>query len=158
MHRINLITTHSKFVSILTELSVVEKDREYCIHNIEHLLNVARIMMITNFEQCLGFEKYMIYATALLHDIGRLEQYKSGRKHAAVGSELASHILIDCEFSPDEIGMMCKAIATHSNDEQTNALGQLLRTADKLSRNCFVCIARSQCNWSDEQMNKGIII
>ncbi len=156
MHRIDLITAHTKFVSILTELSVVEQTRQYCIHNIEHTLNVARIMMITNLEQNLGFEKYMIYASALLHDIGRLEQYKSGAKHATVGSVLTRDILLDCQFNNDEIDTICKAIATHNNDEQTNSLGELLRTSDKLSRNCFVCIARSKCNWTNEQMNKGI--
>lgn len=158
MYKINLITTHKKFISILTELANVEKTRKYCVHNIEHLLNVARIMTITNLEQNLGFEKDIIYAVALLHDIGRLEQYKSGGKHAAFGSVLARDILKDCEFSNDEINMICKAISTHSSDEQTNYLGELLRTSDKLSRNCFICLARAKCNWKGKQMNKGIIV
>ncbi len=158
MHRIDLITAHLEFISILTELSIVERDREYCLHNIEHLLNVARIMMITNLEQNLGFEKDIIYASALLHDIGRLEQYKSGRKHAAIGSELAKDILKNCKFDDDEIAIICKAIATHNSNEQTNALGQLLRTSDKLSRNCFICTARNKCNWDEEKINKGITV
>ncbi|MDD3027311.1 MAG: HD domain-containing protein [Erysipelotrichaceae bacterium] len=158
MERVDLIINHPDFIRIITKLKKVEKNREFCIHDLEHLLNVARIMMIKNLEENLGFEKEIIYATALLHDIGKLHQYKTKEKHAPYGAILAAGILRDCRFNEAETAMMAQAIKTHSDDEATNPLGELLRTSDKLSRNCFLCPARDKCNWDDKKKNKGVTI
>ena len=158
MERIDLIINHPEFIEIMTKLKKKEKDREYCVHDLEHLMNVARIMVIRNIEEQLGFSKEIIYATALLHDIGKLHQYKTKEKHAPYGSLLAQPILRDCGFDEGEIATISQAIKTHSEDEPTNGLGELLRTSDKLSRNCFLCPARDKCNWDENKKNKGITI
>lgn len=158
MEKVNLILNHITFVCTMKKLEVTECDRKFCIHNIEHLLNVARIMTIKNLEQNLGFDKQTIYATALLHDIGKLEQYLNGTPHALIGSDMAYNILLDCNFSPEEAKIMCHAIKTHNSSEETTPFGQLLRSSDKESRNCFICSASSECNWNKNQKNRGILI
>ncbi len=158
MERVDLIINHPEFIRIMTKLKKVEKNREYCIHDLEHLMNVARIMTIKNIEENLGFDKEIIYAVALLHDIGKLHQYKTKEKHAPYGAILAKQILRDCNFNDEEVAKMTQAIKTHSDELPTNPLGELLRTSDKLSRNCFLCPARDKCNWDEKKKNKGITI
>lgn len=41
-----------------------------------HLLDVARIAYIRNLEKGYGFRKDVIYAAAVLHDIGKALQYE----------------------------------------------------------------------------------
>ncbi len=158
MERVDKILNHPTFRKTIKKLKKVEQDRIYCIHDMEHLLNVARIMMIQNLEENLRFEKEVIYAVALLHDIGRLNQYKTKEKHAIFGSKMAYDILLECDFDEKLTAEMCLAIKTHSGNEDTNDLGILLRIADKLSRNCFICVAEAQCNWSYQKKNRSIYI
>lgn len=158
MKKVNLILAHNTFVQVMKKLEEAEKGRIFCIHNIEHLLNVARIMTIKNIEQNLGFDKEIIYGTAILHDIGKLEQYQNGTKHALVGSEMAYQILLDCNFSTKEAKLMCDAIKTHNSHEPTTTFGELLRSSDKESRNCFICSASHECNWKENKKNRGILI
>lgn len=158
MERINRIISHPTFADTIRKLKVEETARKYCIHDMEHLLNVARIMVIKNMEENLGFEKELLYAAALLHDIGKLGQYRMKEKHALLGSEMAGTILLECGFSVEETEMIKQAIRTHSGDEPTNPLGELLRVCDKLSRNCFICAASSECKWPENQKNRGITI
>ena len=42
---------------------------------------MARIAYILNMEQDLGLEKEVIYAAAVLHDIGKYAQYEDGTPH-----------------------------------------------------------------------------
>lgn len=158
MKRIDLITSHKEFLRIIAKLEEVEQDREFCHHGLEHLLNVARIMMIKNLDENRGFDKEIIYAVALLHDIGKLQQYQTKVKHAEYGSVLAPAILKDCQFDEEQISQIALAIKTHSHRQPTNPLGELLYTADKLSRNCFACPAKDKCNWDETKKNRGITI
>lgn len=158
MKRIDKIIAHPTFITTIKELKAREATRKYCIHDMEHLLNVARIMMIKNLEEHLNFEKELIYASAILHDIGKLSQYKTKEKHALIGSEIAHSILLECNFTAEETKMITQAIKTHSDNEPTNPLGELLRDCDKLSRNCFICSASNECKWSKKEKNRGITI
>lgn len=158
MERINRIIAHPAFMAAMKELKACEAAREYCLHDMEHLLNVARIMMIRNLEDNLHFEKEHIYAAALLHDIGKVSQYKTGEKHALAGGEAARAILPACGFSAGETDMIVRAIQTHNTDAPANPLGELLRTCDKRSRNCFLCAAAGTCKWPAEKKNRGITI
>lgn len=158
MKRVEKLVEHPVFLATLKELQVVEADRIYCTHNLEHLLSVARIMTIQNLEKNLKIPPDWIYSVALLHDIGRLHQYKTGEKHPLVGSEMAVSILKDCDFSPEETKELCLAIKTHNNQEETNQIGQLLRFSDKLSRNCFICPGKDSCKWPEDEKNRGITI
>ncbi|MDY5435563.1 HD domain-containing protein [Peptostreptococcus porci] len=157
MDRIKKILSNRLFLDINNEITELERDRIFCKHGIEHLTSVARIMYINNLENGLGLDKELIYASALLHDIGRAEQYKNGREHSIAGLEISKKILSMCGFSEDEIELINSAIGSHnSNEECNNELSNLLKYADKKSRNCFLCLASAECYWSDEKKNKTI--
>lgn len=102
MERINKISEHPLWKLHMTQLKEAEKDRIFCKHGIEHLLDVARIAYIENLEQNCGVSKEWIYAAALLHDIGRFLQYSKGISHEEAGAELAEEILKDCGFNKEE--------------------------------------------------------
>jgi putative nucleotidyltransferase with HDIG domain len=125
---------------------------------VEHLLAVARLAQIYNLEEGCGVEKELVYAAAILHDIGRGEQYLHGIPHDQAGAELAGPILTDCGFTSDEILRICAAIAAHRRPESDNAdfLARLLHRADKNCRPCYFCSAAEECNWPEEQLNKTV--
>ena len=145
-----------------------EEQRLFCCHDITHLLDTARIAYIMNLEQNLGFRKDVIYATAIMHDIGKAEQYESGAPHEIVGAELADEILaqingertangLEPYFTANEVQAICRAIREHRRcPEGSSILGQLLYRADKASRPCFACDQRDGCSWSDEKKNLTI--
>ena len=93
MRKCNNILKNKNFRDILSKINSAEKDRIYCNHGIDHLLDVARSAYILNLENGLDIPKEIIYGTALLHDIGRYEQYKNGTNHHKAGGEIAKKIL-----------------------------------------------------------------
>ena len=58
-----------------------------------HLLDVARIAYIRNLEKGYGFRKDVIYAAAVLHDIGKALQYEEKVPHEIAGERIAGEIL-----------------------------------------------------------------
>lgn len=82
---IEAIRRHPLFQEHYKRLAQAEKDRRFCCHQMEHLLDVARIAYIRNLEAGLGFSKKMIYAAAILHDIGKARQYEEGIPHVKRG-------------------------------------------------------------------------
>lgn len=170
MKRVNKIYRHPLYQKHFTELQTAEKERIFCNHTMEHFLDVARLMYIYNLEAQTALPEELIYAAALLHDIGRGEQYQNGTPHEQAGCKLAENIMGDCDFSPEEIQMVQYAIASHRNSTtqftDKNAdnsilpavlLSSYLYRADKQSRNCFSCKAFAECNWSSEKKNMEII-
>ena len=93
MDRINRIYNSTMYRQELICIVEDEKNRVYCKHDIEHFLDVARIGYIINLENNLGYSKDIIYAIALLHDIGRHREYKEGINHHMASSEIAECIL-----------------------------------------------------------------
>lgn len=158
MERVNQIIKHPSYIQLMAELSKYEKNRIFCKHDIEHLLGVARIMLLSSYERSLTLDKESIYAAALLHDIGRVSQYTLGVSHEEAGCELATVILKECGYSEEENRVICHAIRNHNQPKDNDLLGELLRYADKLSRNCYFCTASSNCNWSEEKKNKGVTL
>lgn len=156
MNRVNKILYHSLYRSTLQEIEVFEKDRAFCLHNIEHFFNVARLMYILALEQNIAIEKDILYATALLHDIGRANQYKTQKPHAIESASIARSILSACDYTSAEIEQICHAIASHNQIGQETLLSSMLKQADKQSRNCFLCHAYKDCYWPEEQKNKGV--
>ncbi len=57
---------------------MAEEGRRFCHHDMGHFLDVARLAMIFNLQQGLSVSKEMIYAAALLHDIGRWNSMRTG--------------------------------------------------------------------------------
>ena len=103
MNRYETIISHSAFTSYLKEIEEIEKDRIYCRHGLTHLLDVARIAYIMNLEEGSPFSKDVIYGTALLHDIGKVKQYKEKIPHEKTGAAVAEGILMECGYVKEEI-------------------------------------------------------
>lgn len=159
MKKIEAIWNHPKFRHYLALNEEWEKDRIFCLHDKNHMLDVARIGYILNLEQNLGFEKELIYAAALLHDIGKWMQYQDGTPHHKASAFLCMEILQDAGFSAIECHIIQSAIATHKEYLLEDAsLNRLLYVADKKSRLCFACAQKEHCNWKDSQKNHTLTL
>lgn len=158
MERVNNILAHSLFLQHMELNEAAEQDRIFCRHDMGHLLDVARIAMILNLEEGLGLEKEILYGAALLHDIGRHEQYENGTPHEEAGARIAPAILAECGYDEKETDVIVQAIRLHRTKtvaENADLSGVLYR-ADKMSRPCFGCKAESACDWGEEKKNKKI--
>lgn len=155
MDRINKIISHPVWRENMEALKALEADRIFCCHGLEHLLDVARLAYIENLERGLQVPRELIYAAALLHDLGRTLQYTQGIPHHEGSVLLAESILPDCGFEKPEQQQILRAIAGHRKGAAAleDDLSGLLYRADKASRQCLFCSAREACNWSDEKKN-----
>ncbi len=159
MNRYLKILKNQQYVSLLEQLTVLESGRIFCRHDLQHFLDVARLMYIMALEQHLSLSKDLIYAAALLHDIGRVQQYTQQLPHNQASAEIAASVLKDCGYLPDECRCICKAILSHRNTDVfpgEEVLSALLYRADKLSRNCFCCQAREDCYWEETKKNQTV--
>ena len=155
MKRVNLLLRHPLFLAGLGRVAEYERDRIFCGHGLEHLLDVARIAYILCLEAGVSVEKEVLYATALLHDIGRLKQYEDGTPHEEESARIAEEILPQCGFVNSEIEIIRDAILSHrTHSGEKPGLAGMLYRADKLSRLCLDCEARGECNW--EKKNEGL--
>lgn len=156
--RYDRIVEHEVFGHYLQEINELEKDRIYCRHNLIHLLDVARIAYIINLEKEIGLSKDIIYGAALLHDIGKVEQYREKIPHEVTGAEKAVRILAECGYEESEIEMIKNAILDHRRGpkEEGRRLSEILYEADKKSRICLYCQAKTDCNWTEEAKNSRI--
>ncbi len=154
--RINQIWNHPLYKEKYALLQEEEKTRIFCGHSLEHFLSVGRLMWIYCLEEDAGLDKELVYAAALLHDIGRGLQYREGIPHEKAGVELSREILPACGYSPEETETVCRAIGEHrqsTEKEKTELLGAYLYKADKACRNCLVCPAEEECNWAADKKN-----
>jgi uncharacterized protein len=157
LDRSNLILKNDIFLKAYKSIRVAEENRKFCNHDIEHLLSVARIMYIRDSQiKEIKTNKDIIYALALLHDIGRAKQYEMKMDHNIAGGIMAKSILLDCKFDDAETELISDAIINHNNPDAKGYLAKLLQYADHLSRNCFLCEVRDKCNWDEDQKSKGI--
>ena len=158
MERVNAICRHPLWRDSVRQIAHLERDRQFCRHDLVHFLDVARLAYIENLERGLGVDKELIYAAALLHDIGRHLQYTRNIPHDQASAQLAEVILTDCGFSQAERTEVEDAILQHrgQQDRQREGLAGLLYGADKASRACLVCPAEPECNWSPEKKNRRI--
>ncbi len=157
MDRVNKLIKDVDFVKYTSINKELEKDRVFCRHGIEHSLDVARILYILVLENSLDISKDIIYAAALLHDIGRYAQYEANISHHQAGADIGRRLLDRYDFTNEEIDIICDAIASHhSMEEDNNTLKSLLYKADKISRNCFDCGAYEDCYWDIQLKNSGI--
>lgn len=151
--RYNRIVRNEEFNRLLDEIEALEADRIYCRHGLEHLLDVARISYIQVLEDGLDYDKSILYAAALLHDIGRGAEYRGVGSHDEAGAIIAERILWDCGYSEPEIKLIQEAIRGHG-EEGGSGMGALLHRSDKASRMCFRCKAADTCKWKVK--NEGI--
>lgn len=158
MEVLEKIRLHPFYLKNYEELEEAENNRKFCRHQMPHLLDVARIAYIRNLEEKLELKKEVIYAAALLHDIGKARQYKEGVSHEEAGREIADIILRDIAvFSAEETEVILKAISEHRRVvPDMSRLGRLLYESDKLSRACYLCPAEKECNWDRAIKNTRI--
>ncbi len=158
MDRVERILADAFYRKQIKKIYESEYDREYCRHGFGHAVSVARIAYILALEEKLPLEKDVIYGTALLHDIGRYTKYEETMSHHEAGAVCAREILERAGYTEEEIPEMCDAIRAHKDPGgRRNTLEGVLYRADKLSRNCFLCDARSECYWPEERKNRTIL-
>ncbi|GAV23207.1 HD domain-containing protein [Carboxydothermus pertinax] len=152
MDRFWRIVRDEEVVRRINIIADLEKEREFCRHDVQHFLDVARILHILNYENNLELLQELVYITAFLHDLGRVEEYQKGLDHAKIGVEIARRILMTKElFTDDEIYLITGAIAGHRNSNSTG-FAKLLYLADKLSRPCLSCKVLSKCHKGEEML------
>lgn len=156
MENTNRILHHPRFRKRLEQLRDYEKNRIYCRHDLTHFLDVARIATILCQEEGLTLSRDFIYTTALLHDLGRLEQYCDGTDHAVASAQIAEFFLQLTNFSVVEKNLIQQAILEHRSKGGTGFSNVFYR-ADKYSRSCFACPVVDSCNWQEEKKNKDLI-
>lgn len=152
MQRCNKIYNHPQYLSRIAHIEEAEKDRKFCLHNLSHSLDVARIGRIMILEQGLDIDIALFYAAALLHDAGRC----SGTPHNEAGARLAERIMPECGFTVRETELVAEAIRGHRTKQDGTDFSSILYTADKKSRMCFACKAADECYWSNEKRNMEI--
>ncbi len=161
MEKINKILKDRRYQKYLGKNLEAEKNREFCSHDFEHLLSVARIAYILVLEQGLQLEhpKEMVYASGLLHDIGRWKEYETGKDHALVSAELSREILEESGFERKDIARILQAIKEHRGSDSIKGtlFGDILHRADLFSRSCWECPAREECYKFDRMLtNQGL--
>lgn len=157
--RVNKILEHTSYKEYVYKNEKAEAGRKFCRHDMVHFLDVARIAMLLKLKEGQQAEEELIYAAALLHDVGRHVQYEEGTPHEEAGAVLAAPILADCGFDDKETSVILKAIASHRNPQTAleSGLSGLLYRADKLSRSCFCCKAEKECDWKRDKKNMHLI-
>lgn len=142
----------------LSTLEALEKDRIYCKHSFEHFLDVARIGVLIAYENKLKIDKEAFYLTALLHDLGRVDEYQSHIPHEKASIALAEILLNEINYPKESQKEILDAISKHREKSQDiTSLSGLLAKADKLARNCFFCKASASCYWAEDKKNKTIL-
>lgn len=157
MERVNRILKKEKFRQYIDTVEIIERERIYCRHGLEHCINVARITMLLAYEENVELDKELVYAAAVLHDIGRSSPNAEHHKKSA---ELAEPILKVCGFSLAEREKIEDVIENHGNSgvaEEKSFRGLFYR-ADKLSRSCYGCKAAAFCYWDDDKKNLSLRI
>ena len=158
MKNTDIVLNHNLFNEKINKIEDDEKTRVFCKHDFSHLMDVARICYIINLEENLNIDKDLIYVTALLHDLGRADEVDTGINHSILSQEIAQEIFKDLYFYEKSKQRIISAIKHHrTNKENDDRFIEIFYKADKLSRMCFRCPARSICNWSEEKKNKTVI-
>ncbi len=153
------IWEHPLYQEFYQRLQIEEKDRKFCRHSVEHFLDVARLAHIMNLEAGTGVRREVLYAAALLHDIGKVLQYQEGIPHEIASAEIAKKILEELGdvFSMEEKSEILQAIKGHRKKrERQTSLEALLYESDKKSRLCFACPAEAECNWERTKKNMEV--
>lgn len=163
MPRLNAVVNHELYRKYYERIRACEENRIFCCHQMDHLLDVARIAYIKNLEEGLGFEKELLYTAAVLHDIGKSFQYREQIPHELAGEKVARRILSslpeEFQFTEEEQELICTAIKGHRRRrEDMKPIEALFYESDKRSRMCLSCPAEKKCNWDKEEKNMEITV
>ncbi|MCD8391221.1 MAG: HD domain-containing protein [Firmicutes bacterium] len=153
MKRCDNILNNEYYRRCIDRTGEYEKDRIYCLHDMTHALDVARIAYIRALETNSGIKKDVIYAAALVHDAGRCMQYENGTPHNEAAAAIAERVLPECGYSVGEVKEIADAVMAHRDGEAGTELAGVLKFADDMSRMCLWCKAKATCKWDEEDMN-----
>lgn len=111
-------------------------------HGFDHVLRVWRVALHLAEEE--GADREVVNAAALLHDVGRAEELRTGICHAQQGARMAREIL---HGQPARfIEAVAEAIAQHrfrGGQEPTTLEARILYDADKLDAIGAIGVARA---------------
>ncbi len=170
MYRVDKIFHDPWYIKCIERNALCEKNRRFCRHDLQHMLDVARITYILFLEGTGGgkmaaapelecpvpLNKEVIYAAGLLHDIARWHEYETGEDHAAAGARMAGPVLDRAGFDMVEKDLITTAIKEHrTGGRKASLLGRYLCKADDLSRPCSRCQARRECYKIDRMPAAG---
>lgn len=158
MQRIQPILQHPVYRDALRQIEQLEQNRKYCKHGLPHLLDVARIAALIAVDRGAMYPRDVIYAAALLHDLGRCKQYTTGELHAQAGVRIAQQILQETDFTEREQEEILQAVGKHQCDNSTEGLAHIIFEADHISRMCFACPAADSCYWAEERRNRTVLL
>lgn len=173
MEYVDKLLQETGFLQLLEKLEQLEQKRQFCRHDLGHLLDTARIAWIRALEQRQeNIEKEMLYLAALLHDLGRIQEYEAGIPHQEAGAALAAELLEQIGYPGEKAELVRRAVAGHRRGsaaadaaerqnrrsalDGADRLRELLTWADKKSRSCFYCKAQEVCRWEQEKRNDTI--
>lgn len=155
------VLEHATYQDRLAKLALMEEQRVFCKHDLEHSLEVARIALQVARGNDLQISEDVIKTTALLHDMGRVEQYEQGVSHVEASVAFAREILLLLDTDNTMIDVICDAIQNHSrrdlakerfaNAFAISTLKELISHADQFSRKCYMCRAYDACKWHPEE-------
>jgi uncharacterized protein len=118
-------------------------------HDFDHVLRVLSLAVRIAREE--GADLEVVRTAALLHDVGRAEEARTGCSHAEIGAERARFILAG--LPPEKVAAVCEAIAGHRfrGDQAPRTLeAQVLYDADKLDSIGAVGVARAYLYGGDQ--------
>ncbi len=157
MERVNHILHNPIYRAHLKRTERREKDRKFCRHDLQHAMDVARIAYIMVLEEKLDIHRDVVYAAAMLHDIGKWLQLEKGIPHHISSAEMAKEILNAAGYEEAEQEMIARAILNHrTKGLPEGTFEAILYQADKRSRPCYDCKVREHCDWAADKKNRDI--
>lgn len=149
----NRILKNDKYRRLTAELAELERERPFCRHDMTHFLDVARIAVIFSGRSGTDISDDVIYSAALLHDLGRIEEIKSGMPHEIAGQVTAAGILAEVDCPEAMAAQIISLIANHRRrDNPKDSPEEIFFRADKRSRRCFECSAEAECDWTRKNL------
>ena len=159
--QIDRLLQHPMYRARLELLQELERKRDFCGHNLEHFMKVGRIAEYVVAKNELLFAEEVVWGAALLHDMGRVEQYRQGISHEKASVAFAREILFSLDWNVSDIDMVCEAIGSHSHRQcaadrwrkmpELVSLTEVISFANQFSRTCYKCHMADACKWTEEE-------
>lgn len=127
---------------------IVEKELYSSAHDLDHVMRVYALCLRLS-EDSPGVDLHVLKTAALLHDIARAKEDRDKSReidHATLGAEMAGKILLELDYSLDEIKRVQRCIIAHrfrSGTRPQTIEAKILFDADKLDVLGAIGTARS---------------